>query len=203
MSDAADTRPVEAWTDHDGLDAAGRERVEHGGIKIGSAFFGFLTATSMIVLLSAAAAAIGAALSRTTGTSVDEASSQVSSSTGTAGIWAGVVLLVIVFLSYLCGGYVAGRMARFDGVKQGLAVWLWALVIAIVAVGITVAMGTDLDPAAQLDSIAQISLSDGDLTTGGIAAAAIVVIGSLLGALAGGALGMRFHRRVDKTGRGI
>ena len=36
------------------------------------------------------------------------------------------------FVAYYCGGYVAGRMARFDGVKQGVAVWVWALVIAII-----------------------------------------------------------------------
>lgn len=37
-----------------------------------------------------------------------------------------IVLGVIVLVAYYCGGYVAGRMARFDGMKQGLAVWLWA-----------------------------------------------------------------------------
>jgi hypothetical protein len=38
------------------------------------------------------------------------------------------VLLVILFVAYYCGGYAAGRMGRFNGMKQGIAVWLWALV---------------------------------------------------------------------------
>jgi hypothetical protein len=36
-----------------------REREEHGGIKIGSAFFGWLAATGMVVLLSAVITATG------------------------------------------------------------------------------------------------------------------------------------------------
>ena len=47
--------------------------------------------------------------------------------------WAGVILvLVVVGLSYYCGGYVAGRMARFDGIRQGVAVFAWAVVAAVV-----------------------------------------------------------------------
>ena len=37
-----------------------------------------------------------------------------------------VVAAVVLFVAYVCGGYVAGRMARFDGIKQGLAVWGWS-----------------------------------------------------------------------------
>ena len=48
------------------------------------------------------------------------------------GLVGGIVLLVILFVAYYCGGYVAGRMARFHGARQGFAVWVWALVIAIV-----------------------------------------------------------------------
>jgi hypothetical protein len=42
------------------------------------------------------------------------------------------VLLVLLLISYFAGGYVAGRMARFDGAKQGIAVWLWALIVAVI-----------------------------------------------------------------------
>src|SRR5262249_10227974 len=36
----------------------------------------------------------------------------------------GALALAVLCLSYLTGGYVAGRMARFDGWRQGLGVWL-------------------------------------------------------------------------------
>ena len=39
-----------------------REREEHGGIKLGSCFFGWMTATGMAILLTALAAMIGAAV---------------------------------------------------------------------------------------------------------------------------------------------
>ncbi len=42
------------------------------------------------------------------------------------------MLLVVVFVSYLAGGYVAGRMARFNGVRQGVGVWLWAIIVTVV-----------------------------------------------------------------------
>lgn len=33
---------------------------------------------------------------------------------------------------HYAGGYVAGRMARFNGIRQGFAVGLWAVLIAAV-----------------------------------------------------------------------
>ena len=45
----------EAVYTEDRRDVVGREREEHGGVKIGSAFFGWLTATGMAVLLTALA----------------------------------------------------------------------------------------------------------------------------------------------------
>ena len=44
-----------------------------------------------------------------------------------------VVLVAILAVSYLAGGYVAGRMARFDGWRQGVGVFA-------VAVGMTLAL---------------------------------------------------------------
>ena len=38
------------------------------------------------------------------------------------------ILLSLQFLAYFSGGYVAGRMARFNGVGQGLMVWLWGVI---------------------------------------------------------------------------
>src|SRR4028119_1829983 len=65
-------------------DVVGREREEHGGVKIGSAFFGWLTATGMTVLLFALAAAVGTAVSVATGNeTVREATDAATSQAGT------------------------------------------------------------------------------------------------------------------------
>jgi len=178
-----------------------REEEEHGG-KIGSAFFGFLTATGVGVLLTALAGAIGAAIGLASGTRPGAATAQATQSAGTVGIVGGIILLVILFVAYYCGGYVAGRMARFNGMKQGIAVWVWALVIAIVVAILTAVAGAQFNVLSQLNSFPRIPISEGDLTTGGIIAAIAVVVASLAGAILGGLAGMRFHRRVDKTGLG-
>ena len=87
---------------------------------MGSAFFGWLAATGMAVLLTALVTAGGAAVSLAQGNEADAPTSRPSALTEA------VVLLVIFFVAYYCGGYVAGRMARFNGMKQGVAVWIWA-----------------------------------------------------------------------------
>jgi hypothetical protein len=179
-----------------------RQKEEHGGVKIGSAFFGFLTAVGMSVLLTALLAAAGAAVGVATDTKTGQVTSTATSSADTVGIVSGIVLLVILFLAYYCGGYVAGRMARFDGIKQGIAVWVWALVVAIVVAIVAAVAGSKFDILAQLNSFPRIPVSEGDLTTAGIIAAVAVVVASLGGAILGGLAGMRFHRKVDRTGLG-
>lgn len=180
----------------------GREKEEHGGIKIGSAFFGWLTAVGMAVILTAVAAAAGTAFGVATGTDAGEALDDATSQADTVGLVGGIVLLVILFVAYYCGGYVAGRMARFDGLKQGLAVWLWAIVIALVVAAVGAIAGAEYDVLGQLDSFPRLPVGEGTLSTGGIIALVAAVVVTLGGALLGGLAGMRFHRSVDKTGLG-
>jgi hypothetical protein len=179
-----------------------REKEEYGGIKFGSAFFGWLTATGTAVLLTALAAAAGTAVGLANGTSVDEVTDQATSDPTSIGIVGGIVLAVVLFVAYYCGGYVAGRMARFNGAKQGLAVWLWAVVIAIVVAILAAVAGDQYDVLGRLDSFPRIPVAEGDVTTGGIIALLVVAAVSLAGAVVGGLAGMRFHRKVDKAGLG-
>ena len=199
---ADDTRPSSATTRpiHETRgDVVDREREQHGGVKIGSAFFGWLTATGMAVLLSAIVAVTGRAgrrrhrhrhrlrglRRRSTSSSTTSASSASSSA------------LAILFVSYYSGGYVAGRMARFDGIKQGIAVWVWAIVVAVV-IGVLAAVADD-EYSGQRRA-AQVSMGEPDHD--GIVGVAVVALVSLVGAMLGGLAGMRFHRRVDRTGLG-
>jgi hypothetical protein len=112
------------------------------------------------------------------------------------------VLLVVLFVAYYCGGYVAGRMARFNGAKQGIAVWVWALFFAVVAAVLGAAAGAKFDVLARLNGFPRIPVNEGTLTTGGLIAALALVAVALIGAVLGGLAGMRFHRKVDKAGLG-
>ena len=105
-----------------------REKDAFGGMKFGSCFFGWLTASGSAVLLAGLVTGVGAALGL--GRTVD-VTNPTPAQTESIGFVGGIVLLAIIFVSYLAGGYVAGRMARFNGLKQGLGVWLWAVIMAI------------------------------------------------------------------------
>ncbi|GAA2721558.1 hypothetical protein [Cellulomonas aerilata] len=179
-----------------------REKEQFGGIKVGSAFFGWLTATGTAVLLTALAAAAGTAVGVASNTDAAEAAEQATSDPGTVGVVGGVVLLVVLFVAYYCGGYVAGRMARFNGAKQGLAVWLWAVIIAVAVAVLAAVAGDQFNVLGQLNSFPRIPISEGDVTTGGIIALLVIAAASLAGAVLGGLAGMRFHRKVDRAGLG-
>ena len=106
------------------------------------------------------------------------------------------------FSGYFFGGYVAGRMARFDGAKQGVAVWLWAVLIAVVVAIAGAVGGSQFNVLAQLNSFPRIPVNEGALSTAGIIALIVLAIVSLAGAVLGGMAGMRFHRKVDEAGLG-
>ncbi len=179
-----------------------RQKEEHGGVKIGAAFFGFLTAVGVGVLLTALVAAGGTAVGLASNAKPDAVANAATKSAGTISIVGGIILLVIILVAYYCGGYVASRMSRFNGIKQGVAVWVWAIVVAIVVAILGWVAGDKFNILANLNSFPRIPIKEGDLTAGGIIAAVAVVVVSLLGAILGGLAGMRFHRRVDKTGLG-
>ena len=181
-------------------DVVAAEKDEYGGMKFGSAFFGWLTATGMVVLLMALLSAIGAGIGVATNTDPGQITDQASQSAQTVGIVGGIVLAVILFVAYFAGGYVAGRMARFDGVKQGIAVWLWAIVIAIILAVLGWVAGSQFNVLSQLNTFPRIPVGEGALTTGGIIALVVAVLVALLGAVLGGKAGMGFHRKVDQVG---
>ena len=176
-----------------------REREAFGGMKFGSAFFGWLAASGTAVLLTALVASAGAVLQLsgrvdTTNTSA----AQVR----TVGFVGGIVLLAVIFVAYFAGGYVAGRMARFSGVRQGIGVWLWAIIVAVVIAVLGVLAGARFDVLARLNSFPRLPVNEGTLTTAGIFVAAGMLVVSLIGAILGGMAGMHYHRKVDRAGFG-
>lgn len=179
-----------------------RESEKYGGMKIGSAFFGFTSAIGIAALLTSLLTGTGVALSLSNNTTAEQINDQAAAATDTAktiGLIGAIALLVIIAVAYFSGGYVAGRMARFNGTKQGLAVWLWSILFAVVVAVLVLIFGSKLDVLSNLN-LPRIPLDEGQVTTAGIIAIAAVVVVSLGAALLGGKAGMAYHRRVDKTG---
>lgn len=175
-----------------------REREMHGGIKWGAAFFGWLTLVGTGAVLATAAAAAGALVDTLTSADVETVTDQPEQA-GVIGLIAAGVVLVIV---NLCGGYVAGRMARFDGGRQGVGVWIWTLVMGAVTAALSVFLGSRFDLADQVQMPAmpsEVPLIAGDPTVTGVVAGAVALLLALLSAIAGGKMGMRFHRKVDRA----
>lgn len=179
-----------------------REKEEFGGMKFGSAFFGWLTAMGTAVILTAILASTGTAIGLGNGASTEDVADAAASNADTVGIIGGILVALILLIAYFCGGYVAGRMARFDGLKQGVAVWLWAIIVAIVLAVIGLIAGAEFDVLARLDSFPRIPLNEGEITAGSIITVVVALAVSLVGAILGGLAGMRYHRRVDRAGLG-
>ena len=177
-------------------DAVAAQRARFGGIKWGAAFFGWLSANGLAVLLVALLSAAGVALGLAQGVdTADEAVDQAE----TLGIGGGIAVLVVLFLAYVAGGYVAGRMARFDGVRQGVAVWLIGLLVVVVLAGAGALLGAQYNVLQELN-LPRIPIDEGTATTAGIITLVAILLVTLLGAVIGGKVGDRYHRKVDRAG---
>jgi hypothetical protein len=177
-------------------DAVDAQQARFGGIKWGAAFFGWLTANGLAVLLISLLSAGGVALGLTQGVpSTEEATQQAD----TIGIVGGIALLVVLFLAYLAGGYVAGRMARFDGARQGVAVWIIGLLVVVALSVAGAVLGSQYNVLQQLN-LPRIPIDEGTATTAGIIALVAILLVTLAGALLGGKLGTRYHRKIDRSG---
>jgi MFS family permease len=179
-----------------GRDAVAAQHARFGGIRWGAAFFGWLSANGLAVILIAILSAAGVALGLAKNVdTAHEAANQASQ----IGIGGGIAVLVVLFLAYLAGGYVAGRMARFDGARQGLAVWLIGLIVVIVLAAAGAILGAKYNVLHSLN-LPRIPIDEGTATTAGIITLVAILLVTLLGAVLGGKLGDRFHRRVDRVG---
>lgn len=169
-------------------------REKFGGLNAGAAFFGWLVSMGLAVLLTGIVGAVLAAVGSSANVSQTDAERQA----GTVGLAAGIVLVAVLLIAYYTGGYVAGRMSRFDGARQGLGVWTVGLVVTLLAVGLGVVFGAQYNILDRV-SLPRIPVPTDQLTTGGIITAAAVLVGTLLAAVVGGKVGHRYHNRVDRT----
>jgi hypothetical protein len=195
-SSAVSANDLDRYDDSSGSSAKNTEdlrREEYGGFNAGAAFFGWLVAIALTVLLASILGAIAAALGNTLNFTQSDAQRQA----GTVGISTAVALLVVLMVGYFAGGYVAGRMSRYDGGRQGAGVWLIGLVVTVLAVVIGVIAGSQYDIFRRVD-LPSIPIPTDTLTTGGIIALAAVLVGTLLAAFLGGKSGERYHRKIDR-----
>jgi len=168
-----------------------RQRDRFGGIRWGSAFFGLLSAIGLAAILLGIVAAAGVAIG------VSQINDVANGDAETIGLGGAILVLAVLALSWYCGGYVAGRMARFDGARQGMGVWMWTLVLGAALAIAAVIGGSEYDVLQQLN-LPNVAVGDQSLTTAGLVTLAAALVVTLLFAVLGGKAGDLFHRRVDR-----
>ena len=105
----------------------------------------------------------------------------------------------MLVIAYYAGGYVAGRMSRFDGARQGLATWAIALIVTVGVALAAVIFGDEYNVLEQLN-LPSLPVGDETLASGGVIALVAIAVGTALAAMAGGKVGERYHRRIDRVG---
>ena len=125
---------------------------------------------------------------------------------GTAAIVGLVIVGLSLFLAYFAGGYVAGRLVRFDGGRNGAATVVWGILLGVIF-GVFSFLLVGFLPggiSGALESFRESSVLPAanslvglGLLGVGIAVGALLLM--LLGGFLGGSLGTRYHTRIDQT----
>ena len=161
-----------------------------GGVSAGAILTGVLVAFGAMFLLSGIVAGVLVAL--------DVLEEGVDSAQAIdVGVGAGIALVVTQFLSYMWGGYAAGRMGRGAGIGNGLAVPFVAILLALVIGGVVAALGA----TAQFNlpfSEARLPVENDFLIDFGVGIGIASLVAMFLGGAIGGALGARWHTKLER-----
>jgi hypothetical protein len=184
-------RPVETRTEKTAADpyagiAAARERF--GGIDIPASLIGMLAALSTTLIL---AGLVGAALGAVDYQSGLEGDARDIST------WSMIGGVAVLFVAYVIGGWAAGRMARYDGARNGFATGVWTLILGAILAGLGAWIGSEYDVFRDVD-LPQWFSTDA-FTTRAIITGVAAIAAMFAGGILGGLWGELYHRRADRT----
>jgi amino acid transporter len=193
--DRGTTARGETYADGDTayVDREDSAREKFGGANLGACFFGWLVAIAVAILLTSIIGAVVAAV----GSNRQVTQSEAQRVAGTIGTVAAVVLLVVLIVAYYAGGYVAGRMSRFDGARQGVVVWVIGLLVTIIALALGAIFGAKYNILDRVN-LPRIPVATDQLSWGAVITGVLVLVLTLLAAMLGGTVGHRYHNRVDR-----
>jgi len=109
-----------------------------------------------------------------------------------------IIAAIVVFASFVVGGFAAGRMARYNGGVNGVGAGLWLILLVAIFAALGAWVGTEYNAFNQLNLpnwFAQVDVDD--LTAMAAVASAVLVLATLAGGYVGGRIGETYHRRVD------
>lgn len=171
----------------EGIDQA---RGRFGGLDTGATLAGAFAALGLTVLLGGIFAGAGRVVY------VDGLRDAPTATTGS--IVAGIAVIVVAFL---VGGWVAGRMARYDGGRNGMVTAVWFILFAAATSALGAAFGESYNVFAG-QHLPQWFTSSARTTEAALSAALAFLL--MLGAgYVGGLIGDRYHRRIDRLVAGL
>lgn len=163
-------------------------RDRFGGIDVPASLTGALVALALLGIVGGLVAAAIGGIGYQLG-----ATAQDGTEIGIASVIGGLVTVAIAFL---LGGWAAGRIARYDGGRNGVMVAVWVVLFGLLFAALGAWIGAEYNV---LDR-AELPRFDGLGDQAGIAAA-LTALATLAVMLAAGGLGgrwgTRFHRRAD------
>lgn len=192
----ADAKPYPRGYFEAAEDREDRLRDMYGGVDWLASFLGFVFAVVAAAIFSVLAGVVLGPL----GFSPD-----LSGPLGAAVITALVLLGALIFLTYFFGGYVSGRLARFDGGRNGAMLLVWTF-LTVILLALAAGVFSGFLPGGAADALGgfvdSASSAIGDLSRSGVVG--IVVVASalllaLLGGFLGGRLGSHYHAEIDRT----
>ena len=171
-----------------------RDRMElateagYSKVSLGSVLAGVLVGYGAFAIIAALAGAVLNVLGV-------ETSSLSTNDWREFGVATGAAAALSLFLSYLFGGYVAGRMARRAGVLHGALVFIFGILLVA---GVAAAIGSQADADAVTSNLRSMGLptSGEEYSAIGTFAGLGAIVAMLLGSLLGGALGERWHGKL-------
>ncbi|MDQ3916104.1 MAG: hypothetical protein M3323_12400 [Actinomycetota bacterium] len=159
-----------------------------GGVSFGAILTGVVVAFGAMFVLTALISGILVALGLSENLTPGEQAD--------VGIATGIGLVAAQLLSYMWGGYAAGRMSRGAGAANGALVALLALVVGVAVGAIAAGIGATEDIRTPFNS-SQLP-ADGEVLRWGTGLAVGALAAMFLGAILGGSMGSRWHAKLER-----
>ncbi|RZT14881.1 hypothetical protein EV649_5661 [Kribbella sp. VKM Ac-2569] len=178
--------------DSDGDDAdrgVDEWRADESGVSFGVAFFGWLVAGGIVVLLLASVGAVGTVIGW------DRLAGWADSEWLAVSAW--IVIVVALGIGAFSGGYAGGRMVPAHGGRQGLDVWLLSWGATAVIVGLGYVAVHEYDVVARIDWTS-LPIAETDRTAAALVGLVAIVLVTLVSAVVGGAVGSHCSARLSR-----
>jgi MFS family permease len=166
--------------------AAARDRF--GGLDIPAGLAGALTALASVGILTTLVGAVIGTIG---------SPDNLTRDTQELPIWSLAAGVGVLFAAYSIGGWVAGRMARYDGARNGFTTGIWTLLLVAAFAGLDAWIGAEYNGLFHLTRPDWWSWDA--LTWETLIAIGAGIVAVFVGGTIGGMWGERYHRRADRT----